>query len=462
MSKTGTPSPPQAAHRGISLLLCFLYLLGLGLGLAPVALCAAEKPPVMDLEHFPQKASAYLPVLPDEPIADYATQRVYADEYLQRHYAPWLWENLSYLDLSFDKIVDYHRATANRQLFSADGKQFPKEELRRIRENGLLEDRPTSRPAIALAEADVRVLPTATPLYPSRNSARGERGLLKQDVLQNSALKPGEPLAVYGTSKDAKWLFIASGTVVGWVPTGKVASVDDEFIESYVYSDHAVIVRDNVPFHDAKGVKLCTAKLGTILPRDGADVLLPVRGKNGMATTMRHRSESGVAPRFPIPFTPRNAADAIDRMMGERYGWGGLDGLRDCSAMTRDYFTLFGVWLPRNSGDQAKTGASIPLRNIPVETRPKTIVENGVPFATMIHMPGHIMLYLGVYDSQPIVFHNVWGVRTILPGGKVGRTVIGRAAVTSLRAGAEIRNRPESSLYIDNIAALVYPMADIR
>jgi cell wall-associated NlpC family hydrolase len=283
---------------------------------------------------------------------------------------------------------------------------------------------------------------------------------LKQDSLQNSTLKPGEPLAVYAASKDSAWFFIATGAVVGWVRSDKVAPVDEEFMERYMYGPHSVIIRDDVKVADASGKPICTIKLGAVIPAEGPDLLLPERGKNGMASIKRHRPEEDAALPWPIPFTPRNAAAAMDQMMGEPYGWGGSDGHRDCSALTRDYFSLFGVWLPRNSADQARTGANLPLKNIPSAQRAGTIVESAIPFATLIHMPGHIMIYLGLSGSAPVVFHNAWGVRVNSPSG-TGRAVIGRAAVTSLTAGEELKNRPGASLFIDRIDLLAYPMANI-
>jgi hypothetical protein len=68
------------------------------------------------------------------------------------------------------------------------------------------------------------------------------------------------------------------------------------------------------------------------------------------------------------------------------------------------------------------------------------------------------MLYLGVYDGEPVVMHNVWGVRVNAPGGKAGREVIGKTVVSSLWAGEEIKNRPKSSLYIDRTAKIVFPV----
>jgi hypothetical protein len=151
----------------------------------------------------------------------------------------------------------------------------------------------------------------------------------------------------------------------------------------------------------------------------------------------------------------------MDQLLGEPYGWGGSHGARDCSATTRDYFALFGVWLPRNSADQSVTGAAVSLKNIPAAERPRAIVEYGVPFATLIHMPGHIMLYLGVYDGEPVVMHNAWGVRVNVGSGKIGRAVIGRAVVSSLRIGEEINGRPKSGLLIDSVDRLSFPIENI-
>lgn len=447
--------PAKIVRRFAAAVLCGFLLVG------SLAAPAAAAGSVADLKRFPQDAASYLPMNADEPITDYATQKVYAEEYMRNHFAPWFNEDLSFLNLSFDQVIEYHKATAKKTLYRSDGKPFPKAEIARVAANGAIDTAAVPRPGIVVADADVRVLPTATPMFVSPASALGERGLLKMDTLQNSALKPGEPLAVFCSSKDSEWYFIATGTVVGWVRANKVAFVDPDFMDRCLYAQYSVILHDNLRIRDEKGTLLATAKMGTVLPRDGYDLLLPARGNGGIAVVRRYRPPKGASAPFPWPFTPRNATAAISQILGEPYGWGGMHGFRDCSAMTRDYFSLFGVWIPRNSGDQAKMGASIPLANIPVGERPRTIVENAVPFATLIHMPGHIMLYLGLFDAEPVVLHNVWGVRRNAPGGKTGRVVIGRTVVSSLRAGAEIQDRPAKSLFIDNISSLVFPMANI-
>ena len=414
---------------------------------------------VEDLDKFPQNGSTYLPSDPDQPITDFSEQGAYADEYKARFFAPWRNQDISYLDVSLDKIIEFQKNAARKKLFAEDGRAFPKESLAQIAAIGpeaLNLGEP--RPGICVAEADVRILPTSAPLYSSPDSASGSRGLLKADWIQNSTVKPGEPLAIFAFSKDGNWLFVATGTVVGWIKTAKAAFVDGEFMDSFMYSDYSVFVKDNVKIKNESGTVIATAKMGTLLPSEGQNLLVPVRGKNGMAAIMRYRPGDGETEPFPVPFTPRNAARAMDQLLGEPYGWGGERGLRDCSAMTRDYFTLFGVWLPRNSGDQANAGPAVNLTGTESGSKLSMIVKDGVPFATLIHMPGHIMLYLGVYDGEPVVMHNVWGVRVNSAGGKTGRAVIGKTVVSSLLAGAEIKNRPKSGLFIDKAAKLVFPI----
>lgn len=421
----------------------------------------ADATPVSDLTRFPQQVSPYLPENPDEPVISYENQKIYAEEYLRSHFAPWLHEDLAYLDLDEAKILAFQKGAAKRRFFTANGKAVPKAEVDSLLEAGDVAFGQVNQPGIALADADVRILPTLKHFYPSAESARGELGLLRQDVLQNSTLKPGEPLKILHYSKNSAWAFIASGTVVGWVTAAKIAPTDADFTDFWMFSDHAVFIKDNVRVHPEKGEAMFVAKMGTVLPWDGNNIYLPLRGESGAAKIVTYKPAPSQIEPFPVPFTPRNALRAVDALMGEPYGWGGSSGFRDCSAMTRDYLTIFGVWLPRNSGDQAKAGAVIPLKNISVSERIRVIADQGIPFASLIQMPGHIMLYLGAYDGELVVFHNVWGTRMYTQSGKVGRNVVGRAVVSSLYLGSEIANRPKSSLIIDNVTNLSFPVANI-
>jgi hypothetical protein len=143
---------------------------------------------------------------------------------------------------------------------------------------------------------------------------------------------------------------------------------------------------------------------------------------------------------MPLPFTPRHVALLARELAGEPYGWGGLYGRRDCSALVRDIFTPFGLWLPRNSGDQAVAWKFISLRNLSSAEKEALIVRQGAPWRTLLWTPGHIMLYIGVHNGKPLIFHNFWSIKTRDTDGKRGQIIIGRAAVTTLHPGGELPN----------------------
>ena len=443
-------------HRFIYLLLPCL-LASLTLIISPVTSFAAQAPrKFADLERLPQNGTSYLPADLDAPLADYVNQVVYAEEYLRLHFAPWQSDDLSFLDLTFDKLAVYHKSLVKKQWYSADGNPMERRSIDGIAVNGAIDENAVPRPGIIIQPVDVRVLPYDKPVHESRAIALGTNGLLRLDFLQNSTARLGEPLAIFGASADSNWVFIATGTVVGWVKASSVAVVEDDFIDRFMYSEKAVIAREHLEVTGEQGKLLYKLKLGTVLPIEDGELLLPVRGKNGFADLIRCKPGPDIAQPFPMRFTPRNAALAIEQIIGEPYGYGGSSGFRDCSSTMKDYFTLFGIWLPRNSADQAMTGERILLKDLPAGERSDVIVNRGVPFATLIQMPGHIMLYIGARDGEPLVFHNMWGV-----GIRGGRAVVGRAVVTTLKIGAEIPDKPANSLLLDRVAVMSFPMPDL-
>ena len=411
-----------------------------------------------DIERLPQDGASYLPPDPDAPIADFANQMLYAEAYLERHFAPWQSDDLSFLGITFESLAAFHNSTARRRWYSSDGRQIARAYIDAIVRNGAINRNAVPRRGVMISPDDVRILPYGRPVYGSRGSALGLNGLLRLDILQLSTARPGEPLSMLHASADANWVFVATSTVAGWVRNSSVAVVDENFIDRVTSSEKVVIAHDNVEVTGDGGRLLYRLKLGTVLPAEDGKVLLPVRGSRGFAELTSHEFDSGAAQAFPIKFTPRNAALAIDQMIGETYGWGGSSGFRDCSALTRDYFALFGIWLPRNSRAQARTGEQVSLGSLSSEERSSVITSQGVPFATLVQMPGHIVLYIGTRGGEPLIFHNIWGVRT---RGN-GRAVVGRAVISTLKLGAEIPDRQENSLMLDRLTVMSFPMAELE
>ena len=152
--------------------------------------------------------------------------------------------------------------------------------------------------------------------------------------------------------------------------------------------------------------------------------------------------------------TPAQVALIGNVMMGQRYGWGGMFGDRDCSALTRELLTPFGIWLPRNSLSQARSGRRIMLDGMSIKEKEKAILRDGVPFLTLVWLRGHIMLYVGPYKGRPAIFHNVWGVRTVEGASDNERFVIGRAVVSSITPGSELRNLYRTTTFGDRVNSI--------
>ncbi|MDD4365074.1 MAG: hypothetical protein PHF19_04965, partial [Synergistales bacterium] len=58
-------------------------------------------------------------------------------------------------------------------------------------------------------------------------------------------------------------------------------------------------------------------------------------------------------------------------------------------------------------------------------------------------------------EGKPLVFHSLWGLRTLDDGGKAGRHIIGRTVITTLEPGRELpRIDPEGSL-LNRVTELV-------
>lgn len=297
-----------------------------------------------------------------------------------------------------------------------------------------------SRKAVACTDTDLRALPTSRPFFENPSLA-GEG--FPFDYLQNSRVKAGEPLFVGHFSADGTWAFVETGYASGWVDSRDIAFVSEELAKQWQGMPLAFVIDDDVALRDSGGIYRFTARVGTVLPlaRGGKGgpltVTVPVRNEKGEAVQVEALLSPGQASEGPFPLTEWNLAMVVDRMLGKPYGWGDLGGNRDCSGSLRDLFAAFGVWLPRNSAAQARAYPSISFDEIPGQEKEERLVLEGKPFATLLAVPGHIMLYLGTFRGTPWVFHSMWGVRTIRDG-REGRHIVGSAVITTLRPGKDV------------------------
>jgi hypothetical protein len=255
-------------------------------------------------------------------------------------------------------------------------------------------------------------MPTSEPFY--RNPDLPGEGY-PFDYFQHTSLPLGTPLYICHVSKDGRWLLVESPTTAGWLPAADAPPGRGQALSVYV----------------------------------------PRVGPGGLAVMQARLLPPDAAARVPLPLMPREVALVGMQMLGQPYGWGGLDGKRDCSALTRDLFAPFGIFLPRNSATQSKRGRPISLAALSGPGKEQVIRERGLPFASLLQMPGHIGVYLGQYGGKAVMFHNMWGLRLRdAEGGCDGRAVVGKAVVTSLRAGVERPDLCAPNSFEDSVARL--------
>lgn len=294
--------------------------------------------------------------------------------------------------------------------------------------------------AVTVRNTHLRAMPAHKPLF--YDPALPGEGY-PFDYFQNSALHAGTPLWVTHQSHDLAWLHVEAPFASGWVRQQDAAYADESFQNTYRTAPLATPIRDDLTL-SSDGEYLGTVKIGALYPIEepdgqGLTLLIPAKDENHNAVWRRATVTDSDFAAFPLKATYRNLSEIAGGILGENYGWGGMYFNRDCSSFLRDIFTPFGIWLPRNSLAQAKNaGTFIPMEGLSPEEKKTLISEAAEPYLTLLWMPGHIMLYLGDYGDEMRIMHDFWGVRTRDLLGNEGRHVVGKAAITTLRPGAEL------------------------
>ncbi|WP_304737098.1 NlpC/P60 family N-terminal domain-containing protein [uncultured Desulfovibrio sp.] len=412
---------------------------------------------VADMRHFPQDLNFYANAVgPDKPLLDAWEQAAQDARFNRIFFGPWEMGKTSMRKRDVAAIFRKARG------FKHGTVRWSQREWDAMSRNAHLSAFPSrAQAAISVRNTDLREMPTHEARF---SEPTPDPRANPFDYFQYSLLPPGTPVLVAHTSLDGRWHFVECPVAGGWVDAEDVALVDENFRAVWRGSRYAAVLRDKVvlPGTGRNGGD-GQANIGTILPLAGENpdgslrVLTPVKGTDGMAHSAEIILRGGDAAPKPLPLTAGNVARVGNMMMGQRYGWGGMFGDRDCSALTRELFTPFGLWLPRNSGAQARAGVTQSLEGLGAKEKEALILTNGVPFLSLVGMRGHITLYVGKYKGRAALFHNVWGVRVIENGDNDARFILGRAVVTSITPGVELKNLYRPMTFVDRLRTLSTP-----
>ncbi len=247
----------------------------------------------------------------------------------------------------------------------------------------------TMQYGIAIRNACVRTEPTSEPLRKYRGDVWDRR--------QESRLNVGEAVTV--KRSDGGWLYVNSDATEGYVREEGIFLCTRRHYERYLEAlekEYCVVIKSG-RYRDGQYFRV-----GTVLPVFDKEPEYGCRGD---------------APAFVrqyLPFTERQMRLQTERMLDIPYSWGDerLDGL-DCSSTVRAFFACFGLFLPRNSEEQRSCGETLAAMNqatyeelegLSPEKKKEIIADLGM--GTVLHMPGHVMVYAGERYGEPWIFHN--------------------------------------------------------
>jgi hypothetical protein len=240
---------------------------------------------------------------------------------------------------------------------------------------------------------------------------------------------------------------------MGWVKVSDIATLDVKKRQLFENGYYGVAAKDNFPVYDTHENFLEYVKLGTIFPIHQAKFLVAQRSQ-GIKGKLVYTQNPYIHQK-PLELNQKNLNHILKEVVGESYGWGGLYGTRDCSSMTRDIFAVFGIYLERNSYGQTLSGEFISLKELSNKEKKKKIVEMGKPFLTLLYQKGHVMLYVGEHQNEPIIFHQAWGIGTLDQNKNEGRYIIGKAAFTTLEVGKTIKNFDQENSLINKLEGII-------
>jgi cell wall-associated NlpC family hydrolase len=380
-----------------------------------------------DLQVFPQIAEPYTNNITK---LSYKQKEKLYKEFLKIYLLPW---NMDKMQLS-KKNAQWGFNYAKMTVYGENYKEISDQWFDYvIKLSNMKEYDSVREKAITVRNTNLRVFPSNKPIFKRFNQA-GEG--FPFDYNQNSSVNLNSPLFISHYSLDKAWAYVSASFASGWVMVKDIATVDEDVIEKFKHEDeYFVAIKDDFPIYKS-GVFREYVKLGTIFPVRRGKFGTVIRDNTGKGYISRiDRNENIV--KFPIEFNSKNLNNIINQLINKPYGWGGLYGNRDCSLLTKDLLTPFGFPLRRNSYGQTKNGEYISLEDKSDLEKKEIIKQQAIPFLTLVYLQGHIALYLGTVDNEPIIFHSTWGIKT-LEDGNEGRHIVGKSVITSLELGKEL------------------------
>ena len=335
-------------------------------------------------------------------------------------------------------------------LYDADGSLLGQQGYRTYTDNlalGKIPEPVTVRFALVVDRADMRAYPTDDSYYKSQEDHNLDR-------FQENGLFPGDALAVLHVSADKEWAFVQSYNYAAWVRSENIALGERQTIRQYKNASRFLVITGAKVFTsfnpEVSALSELQLDMGVHVPlADPADktnklygqnpytsytVLLPVRNDEGrleISQALIARNKD-VHKGF-IPFTRANIIRQSFKFLGERYGWGHSNNARDCTGFVMEIYKTFGIYMPRNTGQQGSGsfGENIRFTDDSSEKDKLHAVKN-MDVGDLIYVPGHVLMSIGKVDGEPYVIHDVSVFRYIDENGEYYEGTLNGVSVTPL------------------------------
>ncbi len=312
-----------------------------------------------------------------------------------------------------------------------------------------------SKAGIVIHVSNMRNFPSDKPVFKDFELA-GEG--YPFDYNQNSLTTANEPIFISHYSKSKAWVYVSTSYTSGWVPAHNVALISPDIIQKWSQARQAILLEDGVPLYDLNKEFVANSRIGMMLPvmkveNDAFQAILATDQTGGYVTFTVVRIPKNLTITAPMALDKQSIAIMAKAFMGDPYGWGGLYENRDCSSMLRDLYKPFSLWLPRNSKEQSKVGQVYDLSKLNPKEKERAIIDNAIPFETLLYKPGHIMLYVGEDNGKALILHNMWGVTTKSKNIEM-RNVVGRTVITTLMPGKELSGYVKKDALVAQIESM--------
>ena len=375
------------------------------------------------------------------------TQLANDRNYNKRFFSPWHiskmnlnWKKKSW-QFSFARVKTYHRW----------GRRISKKWFKyQIKNSNFKAYESLRKSAITLRHTDVKLYPYQMGIY--YNPKRTGEGF-PFDYNQNSSLNINTPIFVSHYSKDKKWVYAKSAYAFGWIKINHIAFVNYAFKKRFENNNYSITIKDDLQIKDKKFKTI--VKMGTIFPINpkNSRYMIAYKDKRGYGVLKDVRAvKKFIIAKKPIKFNHSNIALISKQLINEPYGWGGKLESRDCSSLTRDFFAPFGIYIRRNSQEQSRDGKRvISLRGLSPYAKKRRILKYAKPFQSLLYVRGHIVLYVGQKNGEPIIMHNYWGIRK----NNGTKHIMGRSILTTTTPGKEMRSVRKRSLLLNTFTKLI-------